>query len=100
MRQVLQIVTGRDTELADKVACRALQVAVVAVVERAAGTILLGPAKVGIAGDGGGALEALQAGLGFRLCTRVEGGAAEELVGGNALLVAEFAACILFIVAA
>jgi hypothetical protein len=46
-------------------------------------------AKVRVGRDARGALEALQSRFGFGLRVGVEGGAAEEFVGGDALLRAE-----------
>jgi hypothetical protein len=94
VRQVLQVVAGRDAEFAHKVLGRALEVAVVL-----PAVVLLGPAKVGVGRDGAGALEALEAPLGLGLRARVEGALAEELVRRDGLLGAEFGAGVfLFVV--
>ena len=64
-RQVLQIIASGDAELAHKVLCRRLQIAVVL---DATGTFLVfGTAEVGVGRDGLSAFEALQAGLGLVL---------------------------------
>lgn len=86
MGKVLQIVTGSNTEAADKVLGRVLQVSV-AVVNR--GKLILGPAEVGIARDRGSAIEVLETLLGFGLGVGIEAVAAEELVGRDAFLGAE-----------
>lgn len=87
-RQVLQIISSGDAELAHKVLCRSLQVAVVL---NATGALLVfGTAEVGVGGNGLRAFEALQACFGLILCGRVVGAFAEEFVGGNAFLDAEF----------
>ena len=96
LRQILQIIPRRDAKLPHKVPRGALEVAVIAVLVRLG--LVLGPAEIRIAGDGGRALEAVQAGLGFGLGGRVEGGAAEEFVRRDALLRAEFRARVLFTV--
>ena len=94
VRQRVQVVGGRDAEPTHKVARRALEVAVVVGPERGGrvGVVVLGPAEVGVARDGGGAVEVLQPRARVGLGRRVEGGAAEELVRRNALLRAELVA--------
>lgn len=84
--QVLEVVAGGDAEFPHKILGGGLQVAVILAV-----VLLLGSAEVGVGGDGRGALEALQAGLGLGLRVGVVLALAEELVGGDALLVAELA---------
>lgn len=74
--QVLQVVTGGDTEFPHKVLGSTLQVSVVFAV-----VLVLGSTEIGVGGDGRGALEALQAGFGLGLGVRVELALAEELVG-------------------
>ena len=94
MRQVLQVVTGRNTELADEVLGRALEIAVVL-----SRVLVLRPAEVGVGRDGAGSLEPLEAGLGLGLGVGVEGALAEELVRRYGLLGAELGAGVfLFIV--
>ena len=83
-RQVLQIVASGDAELAHKVFCCSLQVAVV--LDATCALLVFGTAEVRIGRDGLGAFEALQAGLGLVLCGRVIGAFAEELVGGDTFL--------------
>ena len=95
LRQILQIIPGRDAKLAHEIPRRALQVAVVAILVHLQ-RLVLGPAEIRVAGDGRRALEALQPGFGFGLGGRVEGGAAEEFVRGDAFLRAEFGAGVLF----
>lgn len=91
--QVLQVVTGGDTEFPHKVLGGALQVAIVLAV-----VLLLGSAEVGVGRDGRGALEALQAGLGLGLRVGVVLALAEELIGGDSLLVPELASRIVLAV--
>jgi hypothetical protein len=93
VRQVLEVVAGRDAELADEVLGRALEVAVVL-----ARVVLLGAAEVRVGRDGAGALEPLQALLGLGLRVRVEGALAEELVRRDGLLLAEFGAGVFLLV--
>ena len=64
-RQILQIITSSDTELAHKVLCRSLQITVVL---DASALLVLGAAEVGVGRDGLGAFKALQTGLGLILC--------------------------------
>lgn len=77
MGQVLQIITGGDTEATDKVLGCVLKVSVTVIDSR---ELILGPAEVGIAGDRGRAVEGLEPLLGFRLGIGVETVTAEELV--------------------
>lgn len=86
VRQVLDIVTGGNTEAADKVFGRSLHISV-AVIHR--GSLILGPAEVGIAGDRSRAVKVLETRLGFSLSSGVEALTPEELVGGDTLLGAE-----------
>ena len=96
VRQVLEVVGRGDAEAAHKVARRRLEVAVTTGAPRSVlGPVVLGPAEVGVARDGRGALESLQARLGLGLRARVEGAPAEELVRGDALLRAELLARVL-----
>lgn len=86
-RQVLQIISSGDAELAHEVLCRSLQIAVVL---NATGALLVfGTTEVCVGRDGLRAFETLQTGLGLVLCGRVVGALAEEFVGGNAFLHAE-----------
>jgi hypothetical protein len=94
--QVLNVIPGRHPKLAHEIFGRGLNVPVVASCAAGFAALVLGPAEVGIAGDGGGAAEALEAGLGFGLRVGVVGVAAEEFVRGDALLRAEFGAGVLF----
>ena len=73
--QVLQIVTGRDTKLANKVLGGSLEIAVILL-----SLLLFGPAKIGVGRNGRGTLEALQPGLGLGLRVGVKAALAEELV--------------------
>ena len=91
--QILQIITRRDAELPDKILRRALQIPVLF-----ARDIFFRTPKVRVAADGLRALEALQAVLCFGRGGGVEGSLAEEFVGADALLVAEFLARVLFAV--
>lgn len=97
LREIVQIIAGRNAELAHKVPRRTLQVAVIPVLV-GGGQIVFGPAEVGVTGDGRRAFEALQSTLGLGLRGRVEVVAAEELVRRDAFLVAEFRAGVFFFV--
>lgn len=55
-------------------------------------------AKVGVAGDGCGALKALKAGFGFSLGVRVEVCAAEKFVAADAFLSSKFRAGVFLII--
>lgn len=93
-RQILQIIPSRDPKPPHNVLRRALQIAILA--RRAWHLLVFGTAEVGVGGDGLGAFEALQTGLGFGLGVRIEAALAEEFVGGNAFLRAELFAGIAF----
>lgn len=84
--KVLNVVPCGDAEATDEVFGGGLEVAVLLL------DLVVGAAKVGVRGDGAGALEALKTGLGLGLLVGVEGTLAEVLVGGDALLGAELAA--------
>ena len=97
LRQILQVISSGNTKAANKVLGRRLEVAVVLATHTTtaaahAALILLVAAKVGVAGNGLGALEALQARLGFGLRAGLEHALAEELVRGDGLLRAELLA--------
>lgn len=94
MRQILQIIPSRNPKLPDKIPRRALQIAIIAPIGLR--RVVVGTAKVRVAGDGRRALEALETGLGFGDGGRVEGGAAEEFVRRDAFLGAEFCAGVFF----
>lgn len=91
LRQIVQIITGRNAELTHKVPRRTLEVAIIPVLVRG-GQVVFGPAEVGVTRDRRRAFEALQSALGLGLRGRVEVVAAEELVRRDAFLVAEFRA--------
>ena len=95
MREVFQVIPGRDPELPDKVPRRAFQVPIIPIVPRA---IILRTPEVGVARDRSRAFEALKACLRFRRCARVKGCATEEFIGRDALLGAKFLACVLLAV--
>ena len=98
--QTLQVVGGSNAKSAHEVARGRLHVTVAgAAVTAVLGQVVLGPAEVGVAGDAGRALEALQARLGLGLRVRVEGALAEELVRRDALLIAELLPRVLLVVA-
>ena len=78
-RQVLEIIAGGDTELANEVFRGSLEIAVV--LDTSSTLLVLGAAEVGVGGDGLGAFEALQARLGFGLRGWVVGAFAKEFVG-------------------
>jgi hypothetical protein len=86
VRQILQIITSRDPKAAHKVLRRRLQVSVTIV---HCGELVLGPAEVGVAGDGGCAVELAQTLLGLGLGVGIVSFAAEVLIRGNSLLCAE-----------
>jgi hypothetical protein len=86
-RQVLEIIAGGDTELANEVFRGSLEIAVV--LDASSALLVLGAAEVGVGRNGLGAFEALQACLGFGLRGGVVGAFAKELVGRDALLDAE-----------
>jgi hypothetical protein len=90
-RQILEIVTSSDPKLAHKVLRRRFQIAVV-FDATGASLFVFWTAEVGIGRYGLRAFEALQARLGFGLCGGVVGAFAEEFVGGDAFLDAEFLA--------
>ena len=87
--QVFQIIASREAHLAHEVLRRRLNIPVVAILKTG---FVLRPAKVRIAGDRCGSLEALQTLLRFGLRVGIVVVAAEELVGGNGFLVGEFLA--------
>lgn len=91
--KVLEIIASSDSELADKILGRRLEVAIVIL-----DLLILGPSKVGVGGDGGGTLKALEARLSLGLRVGVKRALAEILVGRDTLLVAEFGARILLVV--
>ena len=95
--QIFQIIPRRDPKLPHKIPCRAFQIAVVAVLVSLR-DIVLGSAKICVAGDGRCAFEALQSALGLSSSRGVEIIAAKELVGRDALLRAELLAGIFFVV--
>lgn len=86
LRQIIQVISCRDTKLPHKVLSRTLQIPIILF------RVLFLPSKVGVRRNGTCTLKTLQTLLGFRLCVRVEGALAEELVAGNAFLGAEFLA--------
>jgi hypothetical protein len=94
IRQILQVVPSRDAKLAHEVLGGGFQIAVLV----GAGFIVFVTAKVGIGGDGAGALEALQSGLGLGLRVGVEGSLAEELVRGDGFLGTEFLAGVFLVI--
>jgi hypothetical protein len=77
MRQVLDVVTGGDTESSNKVLSCVLQVSVTVINRR---KVILGPAEVGIAGDRSGTIKFSEPLLGFRLSVGIEAVAAKELI--------------------
>lgn len=86
IRQILQIVTGRDAEAAHKVLGCRFQVAVRVVAHR---QFVLRSSKVIVTGDGSRTIELAQPLLGLGLGVGVETVAAKELVGRDALLLAK-----------
>ena len=78
-RQVLEIIAGGDTELADEVFGGSLEIAVV--LNTSGSLLIFGTAEVRVGRDGLRAFEALQTCLGFGLRGWVVGAFAEELVG-------------------
>lgn len=87
LRQILQIITSRDTKFAHKVLSSTLQITIIFT-----SIFLLGSSEVCVRGDGGRSFETLKSLLGFSLGVWVECAFAEELVRGNAFLGAEFLA--------
>lgn len=83
--QVLQIIAGSDAEASNQVPCCSLQVAITVLRWK----VILGPAEVGVAGDGGRTFELLQTSLGLFLGCWVELISSEEFVGRDTLLVTE-----------
>lgn len=86
MGQILEIVAGSDAETPDQVLRCVLQIAVTVI---RSWKVILGPAEVGVAGDGGCTLEVLETSLGLCLGCRVELISSEEFVGRDTLLVTE-----------
>lgn len=86
IRQVLQIVTGRDAEAAHKVLGCRFQIAVGVV---AHGQFVLRSPEVSVAGDGRRTIEITQPLLGLGLGVGVETVAAKEFVRRDALLLAK-----------
>jgi hypothetical protein len=87
LRQVLQIITSRNTKFAHEVLCGTLQITIIFT-----SIFILGSSEVCVRGDGGRSFETLKSLLGFGLGVGVECAFAEELVGRNAFLAAEFLA--------
>lgn len=77
MGKVLDVIPGSDTEATDKVLGRCLHISV-AIIDRR--KLILGPAEVGIAGDGLGTIKVLQSLLGLGLSVGVKAFTSKELV--------------------
>lgn len=86
MGQVLDVVTGGDTEASNKVLSRVLQVSVTVINRR---KVILGPAEVGIAGDRSGTIKFSKSLLSLRLSVGVEAVTAKELIRRDTLLGSE-----------
>lgn len=85
---ILQIISRRNAKLPNKVLRRALKITILATRTN----LIFVTTKVGIARDGRGALEPLEAPFGFGLRIGVELVAPEEFVAPDAFLCAEFVA--------
>lgn len=83
MRQVLDIISSRDTKAADEILGSSFHIAVT-IVKRI--YLVFGPAEVAVARDGGSAIELAEAFLGLRLSGGIKPVTSEEFIRRNTLL--------------
>ncbi len=97
IRKVFQVIPCGDPEFPDKVPRSAFEISVIPIFV-CVGDVILGSPKISITADRAGAFEALETLLGLGLGRWVEVIAAEEFIGRDAFLGAEFLTGIFFVV--